>query len=455
MSLEVATTPENQILTVEQLNMQIRALIEGQIGIVWIRAEISNFKPHTSGHFYFSLKDSKSQISAVMFRGHNSKLKFKPHDGLEVIVRGRVTVYEPRGNYQVTVESMDPVGTGALQKQFEQLKEKLKLEGLFNSDRKKLIPAHPQKVAIVTSPTGAAIQDILNIMNRRARAVEIIVVPTIVQGAAAAPQICEAFLKAERLNPDVIIIGRGGGSIEDMWCFNDEKLARLISKSLIPVISAVGHEIDFTICDFVADLRAPTPSAAAELVAKSSTEMVQKLSQLDRALAFSLKKRIDMMKQSVLHLSKRLSDPKKKLQDLTLRNDDLFDRLENAAHFYFSGLKKDVQILQQRLISPVQVIASLKLNLDKKNIRLQNLMTSQIQNRQHQVKNIMSLLDTLSPLKVVDRGFSIAKFDGELIKSIQQVKVKDVIEVRIKDGIIDAQVIRLSKLKNEEVNNGF
>ena len=247
MSLEAAAAPENRILTVEQLNMQIRSLIEGQIGIVWIQAEISNFKPHTSGHFYFSLKDSKSQISAVMFRGHNSKLKFKPHDGLEVIARGRITVYEPRGSYQVAVESMEPVGAGALQKQFEQLKEKLKLEGLFDSSRKKAIPAHPQKVAIVTSPTGAAIQDILNIMNRRAKAVEVIVVPTIVQGAAAAPQIAEAFVKAERINPDVIIIGRGGGSIEDMWCFNDEKLARLIAASKIPVISAVGHEIDFTI----------------------------------------------------------------------------------------------------------------------------------------------------------------------------------------------------------------
>ncbi|MBC7754844.1 MAG: exodeoxyribonuclease VII large subunit [Moraxellaceae bacterium] len=451
MSLEVAPAAENRILTVEQLNMQIRSLIEGQVGMVWIQAEISNFKPHTSGHFYFSLKDSKSQISAVMFRGHNSKLKFKPHDGLEVIVRGRITVYEPRGQYQVAVESMDPVGAGALQKQFEQLKEKLKLEGLFDSIRKKPIPAHPQKVAIVTSPTGAAIQDILNIMNRRAKSVEVIVVPTIVQGAAAAPQLCEAFQRAEKLNPDVIIIGRGGGSIEDMWCFNDERLARLIAGSFIPVISAVGHEIDFTICDFVADLRAPTPSAAAELVAKSSAEIAQKLIQLDRSLAFSMKKRMDMMKQSVLHLSKRLTDPKKKLQDLMLRSDDLFNRLENAIAVNINHLKKDVQILQSKLISPVQVISSMKLNLDKKNMRLHSLMNFNIQNQKSQVQNLMSLLDSLSPLKVVERGFSITKRQDELVKSIKQVKIKDLIEVRVKDGFIDAEIIKLRKLENEGV----
>ena len=448
MSLEVAAAAENHILTVEQLNMRIRSLIEGQIGVVWIQAEISNFKPHSSGHFYFSLKDSKSQISAVMFRGHNSKLKFKPHDGLEVIARGRITVYEPRGSYQLAVESLEPVGAGALQKQFEQLKDKLKLEGLFESSRKKPVPAHPQRVAIVTSPTGAAIQDILNIMNRRAKAVEVIVVPTIVQGAAAAQQISDAFQKAEKLNPDVIIIGRGGGSIEDMWCFNDEKLARLIAASKIPVISAVGHEIDFTICDFVADLRAPTPSAAAELVAKSSAEMVQKLSQLDRALMFSMKKRLDMIKQSLLHFSKRLTDPKKKLQDLMLRSDDLFDRLENAVAVHINGLKKDVQILQSRLVSPASVISSLKLNLDKRNIRLQNAMKSNVQNQKSHLQNMMSLLDSLSPMKVVDRGFSITKSHGKLLKSVSQVKTKDIIEVQVNDGIIEAEVIKLNKLKS-------
>ena len=261
---------DSVIYNVEKLNAHIRQTLEGQLGVVWLQAEISNFKPHTSGHFYFSLKDSKAQISAIMFRGFNSKLKFKPHDGLEVIVRGRITVYEPRGTYQIMCEAMEPVGAGALQKQFEQLKEKLKLEGLFEATRKKPIPSYPRHVAIVTSPTGAAIQDILNIMSRRAKNVEITLVPALVQGVNAATSLVDSLKLALQLPVDVIIIGRGGGSMEDLWSFNDETLARLISLATIPIISAVGHEVDFTICDFVADLRAPTPSAAAELVAKSS-----------------------------------------------------------------------------------------------------------------------------------------------------------------------------------------
>lgn len=450
MSLDQSDFSENintlKIFTVEQLNMQIRSLIEGQMGIIWIQAEISNFKPHSSGHFYFSLKDSKSQISAVMFRGHNSKLKFKPQDGLEVIVRARVTVYEPRGSYQLTCESMEPVGAGALQKQFEQLKDKLKSEGLFESSRKKIIPPHPHRIAIVTSPTGAAIQDILNIMNRRAKNVEIIVVPTIVQGAAAAPLICEAFLKAQKLNADVIIIGRGGGSIEDMWCFNDEKLARLISECKIPVISAVGHEIDFTICDFVSDLRAPTPSAAAELVAKSSNEIEQKIIQLNKNLKFSINKTLEIKSKETVYLSRRLSDPKKKLQDLMIKSDDLFDRLENAIQLNIGSLKKDIQILRNKLTSPDQVISRHRLNLDKKNIRLQNLINLNIQKSKYRTHSIAAVLDSLSPLKVLDRGYAITKSKNMIIKSIQQVSEKDIIEVRIQDGFIKAEIINIEKI---------
>ena len=266
----VEKSSEPSVLSVEQLNVYIKQLLEGQVGQVWVRGELSNFKAHTSGHFYFSLKDSKSQITAVMFRGHNARLKFKPTDGMEVIVRGRITVYEPRGNYQLMCEMMEPVGAGALQKAFEQLKMKLKAEGLFDAARKRPIPTFPRHIAIVTSPTGAAIRDIMNVLSRRAKSIQVTVVPTVVQGEAAAPQICEALAKAIKLRDvDAIIVGRGGGSIEDMWCFNDEKLARAIAASPIPIISAVGHEIDFTIADFVADLRAPTPSARAACSARS------------------------------------------------------------------------------------------------------------------------------------------------------------------------------------------
>ena len=439
----ISTSNKNRdsiVYSVEQLNVTIRQTLEGQLGIIWLQAEISNFKPHTSGHFYFSLKDSKAQISAIMFRGSNSKLKFKPHDGLEVIVRGRITVYEPRGTYQIICETMEPVGAGALQKQFEQLKEKLKLEGLFDALRKKVLPTFPKHIAVVTSPTGAAIQDILNIMKRRAPHVAITVVPAIVQGAAAAPLLCEAFSNAVKLNPDVIIIGRGGGSIEDMWCFNDETLARLIAKSNIPVISAVGHEIDFTICDFVADLRAPTPSAAAELVAKSSSELLQKLNQWERLIRNSFEKIFRLKFQAAFNAGKRLIDPKRKLMDYNVRNDDLFNRLEQATRVYLSNQRKDLNLLQQRMISPVQLAQKLRVSIDHLNLRLISETKKNIANSQVHVRSIMSLLDSLSPLRVVDRGFSITQKKNKVVKSVQDVKTNDDITIQVADGYINATV---------------
>lgn len=430
----------SQIFSVEQVNNFLRGLIEANVGTIWIKGEISNFKPHSSGHFYFSLKDAKAQISAMMFRGHNSKLKFKPHDGLEVIVRGKITVYEPRGTYSIACEMMEPVGAGALQKQFEQLRDKLKNEGLFDSSRKKLIPTYPKTVAIVTSPTGAAIQDILNIMNRRARGVQVIVVPAVVQGAAAAPSLVEAFHKAELLKPDVIIIGRGGGSIEDMWCFNDEKLARKISASIIPVISAVGHEIDFTICDFVADLRAPTPSAAAELVAKSSQEIIQKLEQLERSFRLAMGRRLQHKQQQLLLQTKRLVDPKKKLQDLFVRNDDLYTRLELAVTNYFSHARRDVQLLRSSLVSPRQVIQQKNSALQHLEQKLKNSIKESLTEFKFRTESAMALLDSLSPLKVVDRGYSIATKGKDVVKSVKQVKVGDHLLIKVADGIIETKI---------------
>lgn len=439
-STATPSTAAPQIFSVEQVNNILRGLIETNIGTIWIKGEISNFKPHSSGHFYFSLKDSKAQISAMMFRGHNSKLKFKPHDGLEVIVRGKITVYEPRGTYSIACEMMEPVGAGALQKQFEQLRDKLKTEGLFDPARKQPIPTYPKTVAIVTSPTGAAIQDILNIMNRRARGVQVIVVPAIVQGAAAAPSLVEAFKKAELLKPDVIIIGRGGGSIEDMWCFNDEKLARTIADSKIPVISAVGHEIDFTICDFVADLRAPTPSAAAELVAKSSVEIINKLEQLERLLRLAVQRRLQHKQQSLLLQAKRLVDPKKKLQDLFIRNDDLYSRMDLAMTNYLSHARRDIQLLRSRLVSPKQVIEIKKVSLQQRQQKLSNSLTKNLTQFKFRVESAMALLDSLSPLKVVDRGYSITTKGKDVVKSVKQVKVGDLLAIKVADGTIETEV---------------
>lgn len=431
---------DSVVYNVEQLNSHIRQTLEGQLGVVWVQAEISNFKPHSSGHFYFSLKDSKAQISAIMFRGHNSKLKFKPHDGLEIIVRGRITVYEPRGTYQIVCETMEPVGAGALQKQFEQLKEKLKLEGLFDVGRKKQIPAYPQHVAIVTSPTGAAIQDILNIMSRRARNVQLTIVPALVQGVGAASSLFEAFKNASRLPVDVIIIGRGGGSMEDLWSFNDEKLVRLIAASAIPVISAVGHEVDFTICDFVADLRAPTPSAAAELVAKSSIEITQRLNQFDRLLNSGIRKILKLKTQNLVLTIRRLTDPKKKLQDFAFRNDELLSRLEQAIRVYYLHLNKDIQILEKKLVSPKDVIHRLRNKIEKSQFKLNRAIDVKINKLEFNLKNNMGKLDSLSPLAVVDRGYSITTKKNKVIKSVSDVNIADLIEIRVSDGTFAAEI---------------
>lgn len=442
---------KSTVFNVEQLNAHIRQTLEGQLGVVWLQAEISNFKPHSSGHFYFSLKDPKAQISAIMFRGHNAKLKFKPHDGLEVIVRGRITVYEPRGTYQIVCESMEPVGAGALQKQFEQLKDKLKKEGLFEAGRKKSIPPHPQHVAIVTSPTGAAIQDILNIMRRRAPQVRLTLVPALVQGTAAATSLCEAFAQAQQLSPDVIIIGRGGGSMEDLWSFNDEKLARLISQSLIPVISAVGHEVDFTICDFVSDLRAPTPSAAAELVAKSSMELVQKITQLRRLLDMGMQKLLKSKMQKLILASKQLADPKKKLQDFSFRNDELLTRLEQSIVSLFMSRRKDLQLLQKKMISPREQIGLRRARIEKWQLIITNRIQRNLEGARMRLGQSASLLDSFSPLKVVERGFAIATDERKnLIKSVRAVAVGDQINVRVSDGSLQVEVKSTADLNSEK-----
>lgn len=397
------TSDKPAVLSVHQLNLQIKGLIEAGTGVLWVQGEISNFKAHTSGHYYFSLKDKQSQISAVMFRGSNGRLKFKPEDGMEVLARGRISVYEPRGSYQIVCDLMEPVGAGALQKAFEQLKAKLKSEGLFESSRKRPIPHYPRHVAIVTSPTGAAIRDMMNVLGRRARGIQITVVPTVVQGAAASAQIVESLKGAWKLpDVDVIIIGRGGGSIEDMWCFNDETLARTIVASPVPVISAVGHEIDFTIADFVADLRAPTPSAAAELVAKSADELLQKIQQLHRVLLLCRTKLFDKWKQKLALLSRRLIDPQKKLQELNQRNDELLMRLELA----------------------------------RKNIFLR---------KRQSLEHKMAMLDSLSPLKVVDRGYALITKNNHVVKSVKEVKKGEVLNVKLSYGKMDVVVEKLSE----------
>lgn len=435
---------ESRVYSVEELNRQIRSLIEGELPLVWVQGELSNFKAHTSGHFYFSLKDSKSQISAVMFRGFNSKLRFRPTDGTEVIVRGRVTVYEPRGNYQITCETMEPVGAGALQKAFEQLKEKLKAEGLFDAKRKRPLPTFPRLIAVVTSPTGAAVKDILNILSRRNKSTEVIIVPTIVQGEAAAPKIVEALDMAYRIpGVEAIIVGRGGGSIEDMWCFNDETVARKISQSPVPIVSAVGHEIDFTIADFVADLRAPTPSAAAELVVKNVLDLTSRLQSLRRVLELSMQKHLRTEKEKLRGAMGRLIDPKRKLQDLLQKNDELFNRLLQAAQNLISNRGLRVQILNRGLINPRDVVKKFRTRIETLEMTFCKQMRFAMDRRNSDLQRKMAVLESLSPLRVVERGYSMTLKKNQVVKSFDQLKLNDEVQVKLMKGGFKARITEL------------
>ncbi len=389
---------ERHVLSVSELNEMVRSSLESQFRNIWIQGEISNFTAHSSGHYYFSLKDEKATISVVMFKGLNQRLKFKPQTGMEVLVNGKVTLYESRGNYQIFCEIMQPVGIGELQLAFEQRKEKLSKEGLFLKEHKRPIPELPQRIGVITSPTGAAIRDILKVLSRRFKGLDITLIPTSVQGNTAAENIAQNIQMANDIGKfDVLIIGRGGGSIEDLWAFNEEIVARAIFSSQIPIISAVGHEIDFTISDFVADLRAPTPSAAAELVVKNAQELKQNLHLHFKRLKSLQHQILETKHQKILFLSKSLIDPQRRIQDLSLRVDELSKFLEKEI--------KDI------------------LNRQRENL-----------------SQLGALLDSLSPLKVLSRGYSIAQKKGETIKNAMSLKKGDLISIQFEKGRVKSEV---------------
>lgn len=436
----VAPTPkaaakEPQVFSVSELNKSIRGMLEGQFPLLWLKGEISNFKPHSSGHWYFSLKDSKAQISAVMFRGFNQGVRFKPTEGMEVLVRGKITVYEPRGGYQIFCELMDPVGAGAMQMAFEQLKAKLQSEGLFDQARKRALPKLPQHVAVVTSPTGAAIRDILNVLGRRFKSLKVTLVPAVVQGAQAPKSIIAAIELANRLNDvDVMIVGRGGGSVEDMWCFNDEQVARAIAASRIPTISAVGHEIDFTIADFVADLRAPTPSAAAEIVVKSTAELSESVDLRKKQLWRLWQHKMQMLARQVVFLQQRLVDPKRRLQDLAQRCDELQARLNLAIENSLKHQRAQVQMCQQKLGSPLQRISLQRQKLSQFDLLLRGQVQIQMERSRARYNQLALLLDSLSPLKVLDRGYAIATQGQQVVTDASTLKVGDELNVQVAKG---------------------
>lgn len=396
--------PTPKILTVSQLNFYVKSLLDNdpKLQFVFLEGEISNLTDHySSGHIYFSLKDNKSVVKAVMFSYAAKNLKFKPENGMKVLVRGRVTVYEPSGQYQVYVEDMQPDGVGALSLQFEQLKEKLQKEGLFSPEHKKPIPSFPETIAVVTSPTGAAVRDILNILSRRYKSADVVMCPVLVQGDSAASQLTNAINTLSDTGvADVVIIGRGGGSQEDLWAFNDENLARAIYNCKTPVISAVGHETDFTICDFVSDLRAPTPSAAAELAVPDSAELLQELSAQRQYISSLIDKKLIDLEKSLTNSTRLLSaySPQAKVYDYS-------KSLKNTAY------------------------------------RLQTLSENFIDTNIRNLSKTASKLSALNPVDVLMRGYSyVTDNDNRTVSSVNDVKCGDDINIRVADGTLIATV---------------
>jgi exodeoxyribonuclease VII large subunit len=427
------------IYSVSRLTLEVKSLLENHFAYLWVEGEISNLRIPSSGHLYFTLKDEASQIRGVMFRLQSRQLKFAPEDGLQVIVYGRVTVYEPRGEYQIVVEHMEPKGLGSLQLAFVQLKEKLAREGLFDPAHKKPLPFLPQKIGIVTSPTGAAIQDILQIINRRFANVHILLYPVKVQGTGAAQEIARAIDGLNQIpDLDVIILGRGGGSLEDLWAFNEEAVARAIFKSRIPVISAVGHEIDFTIADFVADLRAPTPSAAAELVVRNKIELSQSLQGLKNRLGLAASGTVEDLTERLSSLTHRLADPRKTLIDQRLHLDDLCSRLLNGVEQSNSRRGERLRSKWQHLLllHPERRIAEHSLRLTQLWRQLATSLQTTLHRNRQRAEGCMGKLHSLSPLAVLGRGYSIARLlpTREIIRQASRLKVNDPVSIKVHEG---------------------
>ena len=434
------------IFTVSRLNAEVRLLLENEMGIVWLVGEISNFSAPVSGHWYLTLKDSRSQVKCAMFRGNNRRVTFKPQNGNQVLVKARLSLYEPRGDYQLIIESMQPEGDGRLQQEFEKLKMNLAAEGLFAQSNKQPLPEHPKRVGVITSKTGAALYDILDVLKRRDPSLPVVVYPTMVQGEEAAIQIAQAIGRAnERNECDVLIVGRGGGSLEDLWCFNNEIVARTIAASQIPIISAVGHEVDVTIADFVADMRAPTPSAAAELVSRDNSHKEQAFSAKRARLVSAIRHLLMKQAQSTHALKFRLEKqhPSYQLQKQSQQLDDLDMRLRRGMAQYLKQHQQRVERKhhQLQLHSPVKRLGEQKLHLQRSEQKLLDAMDKTLLTTRHQLAMAAEKLETVSPLATLKRGYSIThSASKQTVSSIEDVNVGEVIKTQVEDGVIESQV---------------
>lgn len=435
---------DRRIYSVSQLNRSVRQLLETQLPLLWVEGEISNFARPASGHWYLSLKDDQAQVRCAMFRNANQRVNFQPTNGTQILVRCRAGLYEGRGEYQLIIEHMEEAGTGALKRKFEQLKQQLANEGLFDNQHKQPMPTAVSHIGVITSATGAAIKDILSVLDRRFPAIKVSIFPTAVQGEQAAGQIVDALAMANQQSQcDALIVGRGGGSLEDLWPFNEESVARAIFNSKIPIVSAVGHEVDFTIADFVADLRAPTPSAAAELLSPDGQDLLDQFMGFEILLSEALIRKIRQLEQRADFLQKRLQHPGRKLQQQSQHMAQLRIRLQRAIAAQLQQQRAQMDQLQNKLLgqSPEQTIIHGQQRITQSVKQLMRSMQQQLANKQTKTDQAMHLLDTVSPLSTLGRGYAIIRDQhNAVIKTVKEVKSGDQLISQLADGEIVVSV---------------
>ncbi|PLW88113.1 exodeoxyribonuclease VII large subunit [Halioglobus japonicus] len=441
-------------MTVSQLNRQARSLLESHFDFVWVEGEISNFAAPSSGHWYFSLKDGNAQVRCAMFRGRNQRLRFRPENGDHIRLRCRVSLYEGRGEFQLIAEHMELAGAGALQAAFEKLKAKLLAEGLFDADRKQPLPESVSHLGVITSPTGAAIHDILTVLERRCPAIEVSILPVAVQGDSAAPEIVAAIERANRLHEagdvqlDALIVGRGGGSLEDLWAFNEEIVARAIAASKLPIVSAVGHEVDFSIADMVADQRAPTPSAAAEMLSPDQREQMARLKKLEADLVRLMRRKLADAQTRLDHLRARLKHPGAQLREQSQRLDDLEQRLILAQKNLLARKKNELALLESRLHanSPLPRIQQMQKDLTVSQQRLEGAMQTKLADARNRLAHLAQMLDSLSPLATLARGYAIVTdADGKVVTDASSVAKGTSLTTRLASGSLEVTVDSVSE----------
>ncbi len=444
------TATERKILSVSQLNQRARQLLETHFSRIWVEGEISNLACPSSGHWYFTLKDARAQVRCAMFRNRNQLLRFRAENGMKITARGRLSIYENRGDYQLIIESLEESGVGALQRAFEQLKQELATRGWFDPAHKQPLPQLPRHIGVVTSPSGAAVRDIVAVLRRRFPAIPITLLPTPVQGDGAAGQIAEAIQQANTLGAhlkpplDVLIVGRGGGSLEDLWAFNEEIVASAIYHSELPVVSAVGHEIDFSIADLVADHRAATPSAAAELLSPDQDQLRDLINGHCRRLLSSIGNRLAGEQQQLTAVQKRLKHPGAQLQEYSLRLDESELRLTRASHQLLRRRQLQVEQIHQRLalLTPRSRIDRQRERLEHLRQQLLERWQTQLQGKQQRLAKNGELLHSVSPLQTLQRGYSIVADErGRIVKSVAGLNSDDRINIRMGDGDIDAVIL--------------